>query len=78
MHQWFLCQVTLSQTGLIAEDEIEISLSNENVKELTFDQMSVCSFDKEICLGKKKKYTGHFLHEKLSCSNVKAARGQTS
>ena len=54
MHQWFLCQVTLSQTGLIAEDEIEISLSNENVKELTFDQMSVCSFDKEICLGKKK------------------------
>lgn len=54
MHQWFLCQVTLSQTGLIAEDEIEISLSNENVKEVTFDQMSVCSFDKEICLGGEK------------------------
>lgn len=41
------------------------------MKELTFDQMSVCSFDKEICLGKKKSGTGYFLHEKLSCSNVR-------
>lgn len=44
---------------------------------LTFDQMSVCSFDKKICMKKKSMLDTYYM-KKLSSSNVKEARGQTS
>lgn len=40
-------------------------IKQEHKGELTFDQMSVCSFDKEICI--KRIYAGH-LQEKLTPS----------
>lgn len=64
-----------SPIALKARHEIENSLSS-NMWGLTFDQTSLSSFDKEICM--TKKYSGLWGTENLCPNNLEGARGETA